>query len=57
MPVTGEIRRLLDAATDEIHEAAIRNGMTTLLQDGVRLCLEGVSSLEEIHRVAGERLA
>jgi type II secretory ATPase GspE/PulE/Tfp pilus assembly ATPase PilB-like protein len=45
------------AATDEIHEAADQNGMTTLFQDGVRLCLEGVSSLEEIHRVAGERLA
>ena len=57
MPMTGEIRRLLEAATDEIHEAAVRGGMTTLLQDGVRLCLEGVSSLEEIHRVAGERLA
>jgi len=57
MPVTGEIRRLLEAATDEIHEAAVREGMTTLFQDGVRLCLEGVSSLEEIRRVAGERLA
>jgi len=57
MPVTGEIRRLLEAATDEIHEAAIQGGMTTLFQDGVRLCVEGVSSLEEIHRVAGERLA
>ena len=57
MPMTGEIRRLLEAATDEIHEAAVRGGMTTLFQDGVRLCLEGVSSLEEIHRVAGERLA
>jgi type IV pilus assembly protein PilB len=56
MPVTGEIRRLLEAATDEIHEAAVRDGMTTLFQDGVRLCLEGVSSLDEIHRVAGERL-
>ena len=57
MPMTGEIRRLLEAATDEIHDAAVRGGMTTLFQDGVRLCLEGVSSLEEIHRVAGERLA
>jgi type IV pilus assembly protein PilB len=57
MPMTGEIRRLLEAATDEIHETAVRGGMTTLFQDGVRLCLEGVSSLEEIHRVAGERLA
>ena len=57
MPVTGEIRRLLEAGTDEIHEAAVQGGMTTLHQDGIRLCLEGISSLDEIHRVAGERLA
>jgi len=31
--------------------------MTTLRQEGVRLCLEGVSSLEEIERITGERLS
>jgi type II secretory ATPase GspE/PulE/Tfp pilus assembly ATPase PilB-like protein len=56
LPVTGEIRRLVGASTDEIFEAAVRNGMTTLRQDGLRLCLEGVSSLEEIRRVTGDRL-
>ena len=55
MPVTREVRALLESGTDEIHQAAIREGMTTLHQDGVRLCLEGVSSLEEIRRVTGER--
>ncbi len=55
MPVTAEIRALVDASTDEIHAAAVSAGMTTLHQDGVRLCLEGVSSLEEIRRVTGER--
>jgi type IV pilus assembly protein PilB len=55
MPVTKEVRALMDATTDEIHQTAIQGGMTTLHQDGVRLCLQGVSSLEEIHRVAGER--
>jgi len=55
MPVTAEIRKLVDASTDEIHAAAVAAGMTTLNQDGVRLCLEGVSSLEEIRRVTGER--
>jgi type II secretory ATPase GspE/PulE/Tfp pilus assembly ATPase PilB-like protein len=30
--------------------------MTTLRQDGMRLCLEGVSSLDEIRRVTGDRL-
>jgi len=57
MPVAGEIRRLIEGSTDEIFEAAVRGGMTTLRQDGLRLCLEGVSSLEEIRRVTGERLA
>ena len=55
MPVTAEIRKLVDASTDEIHAAAVAAGMTTLNRDGVRLCLEGVSSLEEIRRVTGER--
>jgi type IV pilus assembly protein PilB len=57
MPVAGEIRRLIGASTDEIHAAAVANGMTTLREDGVRLCLEGVSSLEEILRVTGDRLS
>jgi type II secretory ATPase GspE/PulE/Tfp pilus assembly ATPase PilB-like protein len=35
----------------------VRNGMITLRQDGLRLCLEGVSSLEEIRRVTGDRLS
>ena len=55
LPVTGEIRNLVGASTDEIFEAAVRGGMTTLRQDGVRLCVEGVSSLEEIRRVTGDR--
>jgi len=44
------------AATDQIFDAAVREGMTTLRQDGMRLCLEGVSSLDEIRRVTGDRL-
>jgi type IV pilus assembly protein PilB len=55
LPVTGEIRNLVGASTDEIFEAAVRGGMTTLRQDGVRLCVEGISSLEEIRRVTGVR--
>jgi type IV pilus assembly protein PilB len=56
LPVTGEIRKLVGAPTDEIFAAAVGAGMTTLRQDGVRLCLEGVSSLDEIRRVTGDRL-
>jgi type IV pilus assembly protein PilB len=55
LPVTGEIRNLVGASTDEIFEAAVHGGMTTLRQDGVRLCVEAVSSLEEIRRVTGDR--
>ena len=55
MPVSNEIRRLVGASTDEIFQAAVGDGMTTLRQDGLRLCLEGVSSLNEIRRVTGDR--
>ncbi|HET8607020.1 MAG TPA: GspE/PulE family protein [Gaiellaceae bacterium] len=56
MPVHGKIRRLIDGSTEEIFAAAVEQGMTTLRQDGVRLVLEGVSSLDEIRRVTGDRL-
>jgi hypothetical protein len=36
LPVTGEIRNLVGASTDEIFEAAVRGGMTTLREDGRR---------------------
>jgi type IV pilus assembly protein PilB len=56
MPVTGRIRRLIEASTEEIFAAAVEEGMTTLREDGIRLVRSGVSSLEEIHRVTGDRL-
>ena len=56
MPVQGRIRRLIEASTEEIFAAAVQDGMRTLRQDGVRLCLAGVSSLDEIKRVTGDRL-
>jgi type II secretory ATPase GspE/PulE/Tfp pilus assembly ATPase PilB-like protein len=57
MPVQGKLRRLIEAgSTDEIFAAAVEQGMRTLRQDGIRLCLVGVSSLEEIRRVTGDRL-
>jgi type IV pilus assembly protein PilB len=56
MPVAGKIRRLIEGSTDEIFAAAIEQGMKTLRQDGLRLCLDGTSSLEEIRRVTGDRL-
>jgi type II secretory ATPase GspE/PulE/Tfp pilus assembly ATPase PilB-like protein len=56
MPVHGTIRRLLGSSTDEIFAAAVEQGMTTLRQDGLRLVYEGVSSLDEIRRVTGDRM-
>ena len=56
MPIQGQLRSLIEASTEEIFAAAIQQGMKTMKQDGVRLCLEGIVSLEEITRVTGDRL-
>ena len=56
MPVVGKIRRLIEASTEEIFAAAVEAGMRTLREDGIRLCRAGISSLEEIRRVTGDRL-
>jgi type IV pilus assembly protein PilB len=55
MPVHGLGRVLLDGSTDEIFEAAIAAGMRTLREDGVRASLAGVTTLEEIRRITGDR--
>jgi type II secretory ATPase GspE/PulE/Tfp pilus assembly ATPase PilB-like protein len=49
------LRPLMHGSTQEIFAAAVQNGMRTLRQDGLRLCLAGVSSLDEVTRVTGER--
>ena len=56
MPIHGRIRRLVEASTEEIFAAAVEEGMTTLRSDGIRLCLAGTSSIDEIRRVTGDRL-
>lgn len=57
MTVQGRLRRLLESgSTDEIFAEAVAQGMMTLRQDGIRLALEGVSSLDEVRRVTGDRL-
>lgn len=42
------------ATTYEIRARAMQEGMVTMLQDGLMKVIEGVTSLEEVHRVAGE---
>ena len=40
------------AGRDELRKIARANGMTTLMEDGIRLVKEGVTTLEEVARVA-----
>jgi type IV pilus assembly protein PilB len=56
LPLTDEIRALATehASTAEIQRAAVAGGMRTLREDGVRLCLEGVTTADEVRRVAGD---
>ena len=56
MPIRGEIRGLIESSTDEIFAAAVKGGMTTMREDGIRLTLTGVTSLAEVRRVTGERM-
>ena len=57
LPVQGRMRRLIESgSTDEIFAEAVSEGMSTLREDGVRLAAMGITSLDEIRRVTGDRL-
>jgi type II secretory ATPase GspE/PulE/Tfp pilus assembly ATPase PilB-like protein len=56
MSVQGEVRTLAERSAAEIFDAAVRQGMTTIRDDGMRVALSGISSIEEIRRVTGIRL-
>ncbi len=53
---TEELRELIagGASTVELQRAAVASGMRPLFDDGVRLCLEGVTTAAEIKRVVGD---
>jgi type IV pilus assembly protein PilB len=57
MPIQGKVRRLIGGSTEEILAAALEQGMKTLRDDGIRQCLAGVTSLEEVRRVTGDRFS
>jgi type IV pilus assembly protein PilB len=57
MPIRGKVRRALEGSTEEIMAAALEQGMKTLREDGIRQCLAGVTSLDEVRRVAGDRFS
>ena len=50
---TVEIQRLIAARApeEEIREAAVRAGMTTLAADGLRKAAEGITALAEVARI------
>ena len=52
--MTSKIRELAfqGASTQEIRKAAIKGGMSTLYDDGIRKVLEGTTTIEEVFRVA-----
>ena len=58
MPVSSAIRNLIhhNAGSQEIQAQAIKEGMNTLQQSGIRKMLEGITTVEEVIRVTG-RLA
>ncbi len=54
--VNDEIRNLIMARANsqQIKEAAVKNGMRTTLQNGLEKAMEGVTSLEEVLRIIHE---
>jgi type IV pilus assembly protein PilB len=56
MPFQGKLRALVDGSTDQIFQAAVEQGMRTLRDDGLRQSLAGVTTLEEVRRVTGDKL-
>jgi type IV pilus assembly protein PilB len=54
MLVTSKIRELIfrSANATELREVAINQGMSTLYIDGLRKAMQGVTTLEEVYRVA-----
>ncbi len=57
-PMTPTIEKLIlkTSSTSDILKTAIQEGMITMKQDGIVKALNGVTSLEDVRRVAGEIL-
>jgi len=56
LPVQGPIRKLVAEGSEKLFAEAVKQRMTTLREAGLRLCREGVCSLDELERVTGGRL-
>jgi type II secretory ATPase GspE/PulE/Tfp pilus assembly ATPase PilB-like protein len=57
LTMTDEVGALVGAPTRELQAKAVEHGMLTLRDDGMRLCREGVTTLAEVRRVVGDRIA
>ncbi|MFQ8581246.1 MAG: hypothetical protein ACLSA6_01285 [Holdemania massiliensis] len=53
LPLTAEIRDLIVSSNDtnKIKDAAIREGMTTLSEEMIKMIVKGQTSMEEMLRV------
>jgi type II secretory ATPase GspE/PulE/Tfp pilus assembly ATPase PilB-like protein len=51
---TDKLKRLIQtkAKTEEMVKAAVEDGMTTLMQDGIQKCLQGLTTFKEVKAVA-----
>jgi type IV pilus assembly protein PilB len=56
LDVSDKISRMImdNVSADEIKEAAVEEGMLTMIQDGYLKALEGITTLEEVLRVSKE---
>jgi len=57
MDLTNQIRQMVlkNSSSGEIREVAVRNGMHSLSDDGWRLIGEGITTPEEVMRVAKDQ--
>ena len=53
MTMSDTIATMIGASSREVEAQAVREGMLTLREDGVRLSVAGVTSIEEVRRVVG----
>jgi len=56
LEINDEVRRLMrrDIMVGEVEDAAVRAGMSTMALDGLRKCLAGVTTADEVRRVTIE---
>ena len=54
LPLDNDIRKMVMAHSDAtlIKDTAVKNGMITLLKDGIQKAVSGITTLEEVLRVS-----